>query len=96
MLPGRTTIVLSRSKTFSHPGVQVVSSLEEALQCLPNDIHPFIVGGSEIYRHSLAWVDRIFLTRVLADIPGDAKLDAWDLNDWRLVDQQTYTSRPDR
>ncbi|MDZ4851362.1 MAG: dihydrofolate reductase [Pirellulaceae bacterium] len=94
VLPGRTTIVLSRSKTFSHPGVQVVSSFEEALQCLPKDIHPFIVGGSEVYRQSLAWVDRISLTRVLADIPGDAKLDAWDRNDWRLFEQQHIPQGP--
>ena len=94
VLPGRTTVVLSRSGTFSHPGITVVSSIQEAIDSLPEDIHPFIVGGSEIYRQTLPLVRRIMLTRVMAEIEGDAVLPAWDRSGWQLVSQQHIPQGP--
>ncbi len=94
VLPGRTTIVLSRSNTFTYPGVTVVKNLEEAIAILPAHIHPFIVGGSEVYRQTLPLVNRIMLTRVLADIPGDAKLESWSREGWRLKDQEHLPKGP--
>ena len=94
VLPGRTTIVLSRSNCFSHLGITVVASFEEAIARLPEGIHPFIVGGSEIYRQTLPLVNRIMLTRVMTDIPGDAKLEAWDRTGWQLTDQQEIPQGP--
>jgi len=94
VLPGRTTIVLSRSNTFSYAGVTVVKSFEEAIIILPSNIHPFIVGGSEVYRQTLPLVNRIMLTRVLADIPGDAKLENWSREGWRLKDQEYLPQGP--
>ncbi len=87
VLPGRLSIVLSRSGSFTHPGIEVFSDIYDAIQGLPEEVHPFIVGGSEIYRQTLAIVDRIMLTRVLADIPGDATLEPWDRSGWALTQQ---------
>ena len=94
VLPGRTSIVLSRSGTFSHPGVQVFSNIEEAIKSLPAEIHPFIVGGSEIYRQTLPLVDRMMLTRILAEIPGDAQLVSWNRRDWQMTFQQHIPQGP--
>jgi dihydrofolate reductase len=94
ILPGRKSIVLSRSGSFSYPGVDVFSDIDEALQSLPQNVHPFIVGGSEIYRQTLARVDRIMLTRVLAEIPGDASLEPWDRTGWILTEQQSIPQGP--
>jgi len=94
ILPGRTSIVLSRSRTFSYPGVQGFSNIEAAIDSLPAGVHPYIVGGSEIYRQTLGVVDRIMLTRVLADIPGDAKLEPWDRQGWKLTQQRHVPEGP--
>ncbi len=68
-LPGRKTIVLSRSG-FSHPGIEVRPSL--------GSIHPddepgtvFICGGGEVYREALPLCFDLFLTVVKRDVAGD-------------------------
>jgi dihydrofolate reductase len=86
--------VLSRTGGFSHPGVEVFKDIHEAIRSLPEGVHPFIVGGSEIYRQTLALIDRIMLTRVLADIPGDASLAPWDRSGWELTQQLHVPAGP--
>jgi dihydrofolate reductase len=67
-LPGRTTIVLSRAG-FSHPGVQVISSLDQVPD--PGDRELFVCGGAELYRQALPLCSELFLTRVFGNFDGD-------------------------
>jgi len=79
-LPGRTTIVLTRDKTWREEGVLTAGSTEEAVKFAGNQ-QTFVVGGAEIYRQMLPLCDRVLLTRVLADIDGDTHLNL-DLRDF--------------
>jgi len=64
-LPGRKTIVLTRSKEWSHPDVETAGSLEEAFDKAESaGTEIFVVGGSEIYRQALPLCQRLFLSRV--------------------------------
>ncbi|WP_299226891.1 dihydrofolate reductase [uncultured Psychroserpens sp.] len=66
-LPNRTHIVITRQEAYSVPdGVIVVNSLEDALDAAKKDMQPFIIGGGEIYKQSLALADKIEITRVHA------------------------------
>lgn len=69
-LPGRQTVVLSRS---SDPieGVQVVNDLA-SLNTLKSDKDIYICGGADIYRQTLPQCAELFLTRVKAKPEGDA------------------------
>jgi len=68
-LPGRQTIVLSRS-AFQFPGVRVVSSLEElAAAPPPGDL--FICGGAQVYERALPWCGDLYLTLVKREVEGD-------------------------
>lgn len=69
-LPGRETIVLSRTG-FSHPRVRCVSSLEE-LPVPTAGRQVFICGGAEIYRHTLPLCSELYLTLVKREVEGDA------------------------
>lgn len=69
-LPGRETIVLSRSG-FAHPGVRAVSSLEQ-LPALVGDRQVFVCGGAEIYRQALPLCSDLYLTHVKRTVAGDA------------------------
>ncbi len=69
LLPGRTTIVISR--TMSLPmngdggtGPLVVRTLEEAVAQTPAGQFPMVVGGAEIYRLALPHCRQLWLTRV--------------------------------
>jgi dihydrofolate reductase len=70
-LPGRLTVVLSRSG-FTHPEVQTAPSLD-ALDAMPLPEPRFICGGAEIYRQALPRCSDLYLTLVKREIPdGDA------------------------
>lgn len=83
-LPGRENIVLTRNPTFQAlPGVIVVHSLTEALS-LHTSGQVFIIGGAQVYREALPLAHMMFLTRVHANIQGDATFPEWNQHEWRL------------
>ena len=91
-LPGRRMVVVTRSRRFAPEGAQVVRSVEQALELAAEDEEPFIGGGSQIYRIALArdLVDRIFLTRIHAEVEGDTLFPDFDLEEWKLVSEEHH------
>ncbi len=69
-LPGRETVVLSRSG-FSHDGVKTISDLA-ALGSLAEGRTVFLCGGAEIYRQTLPDCSDLYLTHVKRTVEGDA------------------------
>ena len=90
-LPGRKTIVLSRQKETKIEGVQVVASLEEAIERLDHEAQGYIVGGAEVYRLAMPLIKTLYLTRVLAEIAGDAYFCNWDDTEFDCI-ERSYTS----
>jgi dihydrofolate reductase len=91
-LPGRTMVVITRSRSFSAEGATVVHSLEEALEVAAEDIEPFIGGGAYIYRMALArdLVDRLYITRIHAEVEGDTFFPEIDFDEWTLVSEEHH------
>lgn len=79
-LPGRTNIIVTRRKDFAAPGCVVVNSIEEALEYArqKNESEAFIVGGGEIYRQGLEFAQKIYLTEVDYNEPGDVYFPEFD------------------
>lgn len=95
-LPGRTNIVITRQNLSLPEGVVVVSSVEQAI-AVAKDIaqadvvdEVMIIGGSDIYRQSLPLADRVYLTKVHAEVEGDSYFHDFDESQWRLVQEQRY------
>ncbi len=91
-LPGRTNIVITHQKNYRAEGCVVVGSLEQAIEEAKktegsNEI--FIIGGEEIYKQSMPLVNKIYLTKIHADIAGD-KFFEFDPTEWQEVSQQDY------
>ncbi len=92
-LPGRITVVISRSPDFAPPGVAVARSLDEAISKAEaaGDSEIFIGGGQEIFRQMLHRADRMYLTRVHAEPAGDTFFPEFDdVNEWHLADAEHY------
>lgn len=70
-LPGRLNIVLSRQPAFRPAGVLVARSLAEALQLAAGAVEVFICGGGQLYREALPLAERIYLTIINREYPGD-------------------------
>jgi len=90
-LPGRTFVVITHDPAFTFEGVKVVHSLEEAIAASAGDDEPFIAGGAQIYEQSLHRADRMYLTRVHADLEGDTWFpDFDDVSEWHLTDAEHF------
>ena len=82
-LPGRTTIVLTRSPSWTADGVLVAASLDEALalaEGLEGDV--MIAGGSHVYAAALPLADEQVLTEVHGSPEGDTYYPDWDRSAW--------------
>ena len=74
-LPGRKNIVISRNQNYAAKGIEVVSSVNEALALVADATEVMVIGGATIYQHCLAQADRLYVTHINANIKGDTKLD---------------------
>lgn len=65
-LPGRTMIVVSRSRLALPEGVFSVKTLEEAYELaqLRSETELFVIGGGEIYQQTISKADGLYLTLV--------------------------------
>jgi len=84
-LPRRRNIVVSRNPAFLAPGACVAGSIADALCLAGDDPEVFVIGGEEVYRQTLPLAQRLYLTEIAADYPGDAFFPAFDAAAWREV-----------
>ena len=87
-LPGRTTVVISRSATYDDPNIRVARSLEQAIELAAGDDEIFVTGGAQIYGIALPIADRIHLTRIHVELEGDTFFPDVDWTEWQLTDEQ--------
>jgi len=95
-LPGRRSIVLTRQTGFDAPGAEVVGSVDEALAAAGDVDEVMIIGGGEIYRQFLPMTDRIYMTRLEAEIEGDTRFPELDMAQWQVVSAEEYPAVADR
>jgi dihydrofolate reductase len=92
-LTGRTIVVITRDTSFAPDGVLVAHSIDEAIDLASLDSEIFIGGGTQIFEQSMHRADRMYITRVHAEIEGDAFFPEFDdVTEWELVDAEHYES----
>jgi dihydrofolate reductase len=84
VLPGRQTIVLSRSCPEVPSGVEVVESLSAAIDLARDagETELFVAGGGGVYSAALKLADRMVLSQIAADVEGDTFFPEWDSDAW--------------
>ena len=91
-LPNRTHIVITKQRDYKAPsGVIVVHNLEDAIDAAKTDSQPFIIGGGEIYKQSIAIANKLEITRVHSIFDtADTFFPEIDLNQWKEVRRITH------
>jgi dihydrofolate reductase len=89
-LPGRIMVVVTRDRSFRPEGATVVHSVDAALSAARGDDEVFIAGGGEIYRQALPLADRLYITRIHANVEGDTVFPEIDENEWHVIDREDY------
>ena len=97
-LPGRHNIIITRNSEYTCDSCVVVFDIQGALKEANNfakendqsDI--FIIGGADIYRQSMNYVDKAYITEVHADFDGDAVFDISDFSKWQETSRVYHTN----
>jgi dihydrofolate reductase len=92
LLPGRTTVIVTRQRGYHVAGAIVVHSIQEALEAGKGDPEIFIIGGAELFRETLPIADRIYLTVVDAEPGGDTFMPAFDIAEWRETKAESFAA----
>jgi dihydrofolate reductase len=96
-LPGRTNIVITRNENYPEPeGVRVVRTLDAAMELaeavaeIDGAEELMVIGGAGIYELCLPKADRLYFTRVHAEVEGDAFFPEVDWNQWKLLGEEHH------
>lgn len=82
-LPNRRSIIITRNVAYKAPeGVEVVNSLEEALELCYHEKEVFVIGGGAIYKEALPLADKLYLTKVHASFEADIFFPQINEDEW--------------
>jgi dihydrofolate reductase len=86
-LPNRVNIVVTRNKDFKAPQCVVVHSLEEGLDIArkAGEQETFVIGGADMYTLSMPLANRLYLTEIQAELPGDTYFPEMDRSQWKEI-----------
>ena len=90
VLPGRTSIVVTRNESYRPEGVIIVHCLTDAFELSAGDNEVFVIGGEQIYREALPVADRIYLTDIDKEFAGDSYFPALEHGAWRSTAQEAF------
>jgi dihydrofolate reductase len=83
-LPNRNNIVLTKTRS-QIPGVIVISDIEQI-----TEKEYFVIGGSEIYKLFIDYVDEIYATLIDCEIDADSWFPQIDMDNWNIQNQEFY------
>ena len=92
-LPGRVNVVITHDPHFGAEGVAIARSIDEAISKAEaaGDHEVFLIGGGEIFKQVIHRADRMYITRIHAEIEGDTYFPEFDdVNEWKLVDAEHF------
>lgn len=96
-LPGRINCVLSRSTMPATSDYIQMHSLPNAVEYFAvngmEDV--WVIGGAEIYNHTLQMASTVVVTEVHGQFEGDAFAPTLSPEDWKEVSREDYRSKYD-
>lgn len=96
LLPGRRHVVITRDRSWSARGAEVVHSADDAIR-LAGESTISVIGGADIFGLFLPLARRLELTEVLADSPGDTRIDdPRDGGQWRETFREDHPAADGR
>lgn len=97
-LPGRLNIVVTRQQDWKYENVRVVHSVEEALKVaeaqafLDGVDEVMMIGGAELYQTAMPQAEKLYLTRVDAELGGDAFFPVIDESQWKEKSREEFSA----
>lgn len=92
LLPGRTSVIVTRQRDYAVPGAVIAHSIDEAIGACRGDDECFIIGGADLFRETLPIADRLYLTIVDAEPQGDTFMPELDMGAWREARSESFAA----
>lgn len=97
LLPGRTTVIVTRNVNFKVEGALIAHSLVEAIAlCKDADGQPdeevFLIGGAELYQSAMQMADKLYVTEVDLSVQGDAFFAEIEADVWQETSREVHVS----
>lgn len=92
LLPGRTTVIVTRNPEYKVEGALIANSIEDAIAQCKGDDEPFLIGGAQLYEAGLSLANKLYITQVDVDVKGDAFFPEFDALEWKLTDEKAHIS----
>ena len=92
LLPGRTTVIVTRNKNYHVEGALIAHSLPEALALCAYDDEVFLIGGAELYQAGLTLADKLYITEIDLEVEGDAHFPPIPRSEFQEVAREAYVS----
>lgn len=91
-LPGRVTIVLSRSENIDHDNVIMARSIDQAIEIAKErgEEELFICGGQKVYEDFLLKSDTMYLSYVDFKGEADAFFPSFESKDWLEKSSESF------
>ena len=93
-LPGRRNLVLTRSGAAPFPGMEVVDTVEQALDLARDAGELCVIGGAQVFAMTLPIATRLHLTWVDGEVesPDVYFPESLDLTQWRVVGRESHAA----
>lgn len=92
LLPGRTTVIVTRNKAYKVEGALIANGLDEAIALCKDENEVFVIGGAELYQDALNVANKLYITEIDLAVKGDAFFPKIDLTDWQEVAREQHVS----
>jgi len=92
LLPGRTTVIVTRNSHYKIEGALIASSLQAAIALCRDDDEVFLIGGAELYQNGLKLANKLYITEIALEVEGDAHFPAYQTNEWQETSREAHTS----
>ena len=72
-------------------GIQVCRSIQEAIALTKKENkEAFIIGGAQIYKEALPFVDKMYISYVKKAYKGDTLFPEWNKNEWEEIEKKPF------
>ncbi len=88
VLPDRNNIIISSDKNLSIPGAIVVNNIKNIINNNQKQ-ELIIIGGANIYKQTIKYCSRLYITRIKAKFKGDAHFPKLN-NNWQIVTTENH------
>ena len=92
-LQNRKVILITSNKNYKcsvRNDIIISNDIENVLKIIPNNEEVFVIGGGEIYKQMIKFVDKIYMTIVDDECNGDCYFENFYPKDWDVLTESFF------